>query len=172
MKKTVIYFFLSVLFGIAVYFIPLNIPYQAHLVLAVSVTIGVLWLTEALPIYVTSLLIPLFLVLFANYNTADVFSPFFDPVVVLLMGGFALAYSLQKYGLDKIIANFFILKIGTSPRRFLLGMMLATAFLSMWMSNSATSAVMIPIVLVVLFLAIHYSFPVCFMVCIVASIQA
>jgi sodium-dependent dicarboxylate transporter 2/3/5 len=150
MKKTLIYFLFSVLIGIGVYSLPLNIPYQAHLVLAVSVTIGMLWLTEALPIYVTSLMIPFGLTLFAGFNTTDVFSPFFDPVVVLLMGGFALAYSLQKYGLDKIIANFFILKIGTSPRRFLLGMMLATAFLSMWMSNSATSAVMIPIVLVVL----------------------
>ncbi len=150
MKKAAIYFLLAVLIGIGVYFIPLGIPYQAHLVLAVSVAIGILWLTEALPIYVTSLLIPLGLVLFAGFNTTDVFFPFFDPVVVLLMGGFALAYSLQKYGLDKIIANFFIIKIGTSPRRFLLGMMLATAFLSMWMSNSATSAVMIPIVLVVL----------------------
>jgi len=150
MKKTVVYFLLSILFGLAVYLIPLKIPYQAHLVLAISVTIGVLWLTEVIPIYVTSLLIPLSLVIFADFNVKDVFFPFFDPVVVLLMGGFALAYSLQKHGLDEIIANFFVIKIGTSPKRFLLGMMLATAFLSMWMSNSATSAVMIPIVLVVL----------------------
>ena len=150
MKKTVVYFLLSVLFGLCIYLIPLNIPYQAHLVLAVSVTIGMLWLTEVIPIYVTSLLIPLSLVIFADFKVNDVFFPFFDPVVVLLMGGFALAYSLQKYGLDEIIANFFVMKIGTSPKRFLLGMMLATAFLSMWMSNSATSAVMIPIVLVVL----------------------
>ncbi len=150
MKKTVVYFLLSILFGVAVYLIPLNIPYKAHLVLAISVTIGMLWLTEVIPIYVTSLLIPLSLAIFADFNVKDVFFPFFDPVVVLLMGGFALAYSLQKYGLDEIIAHFFIMKIGTSPRRFLLGMMLATAFLSMWMSNSATSAVMIPILLVVL----------------------
>jgi sodium-dependent dicarboxylate transporter 2/3/5 len=150
MKKTVVYFLLSIVFGICVYFIPLNIPYQAHLVLAISVTIGMLWLTEVIPIYVTSLLIPLALAIFAGFEVKNVFFPFFDPVVFLLMGGFALAYSLQKYGLDEIIANFFIIKIGTSPRRFLLGMMLATAFLSMWMSNSATSAVMIPIVLVVL----------------------
>jgi sodium-dependent dicarboxylate transporter 2/3/5 len=150
MKKTAVYFLVSALIGILVYFMPLNIPQQAHLVLAISVTVGALWLTEALPIYVTSLIIPLLLVIFADFDSTSVFSPFFDPVVVLLMGGFALAYSLQKYGLDEIIANFFIMKIGTSPRRFLLGMMLATAFLSMWMSNSATSAVMIPIVLVVL----------------------
>ncbi|NIO44426.1 MAG: DASS family sodium-coupled anion symporter [Candidatus Aenigmarchaeota archaeon] len=150
MKKTLVYFLLSVFFGICAYLIPLNIPQQAHLVLAISVTIGMLWLTEVIPIYITSLLIPLSLAIFADFNVRDVFFPFFDPVVVLLMGGFALAYSLQKYGLDEIIANFFTMKIGTSPRRFLLGMMLATAFLSMWMSNSATSAVMIPIMLVVL----------------------
>ncbi len=150
MKKTVVYFLLSVIFGICFYLMPLNIPQQANIVLAISVTIGMLWLTEVIPIYVTSLLIPLALAIFADFGVRDVFFPFFDPVVVLLMGGFALAYSLQKYGLDEIIANFFVMKIGTSPKRFLLGMMIATAFLSMWMSNSATSAVMIPILLVVL----------------------
>ena len=150
MKKTLIYFIVSFLAGLLVYFLPFNISYQAHVVLAILVTIGSLWLTEAMPIHVTSLLIPFFLVLLANIDTTEAFVPFFDPVIVLLLGGFALAYGLQKYHLDETIAFFFINKIGTSPKRFLLAIMLATAFLSMWMSNTATAAVMMPIVLIVL----------------------
>ena len=150
MKKVLLYFLISFLAGILVYFLPLNIPNQAHIVLAILITVGSLWLTEAMPIHVTSLFIPLFLVLFAGINVTESFVPFFDPVVVLLMGGFALAYALQKYHLDESIAHFFIIKIGTSPKRFLLAIMLATAFLSMWMSNTATTAVMMPIVLVIL----------------------
>ena len=150
MKKTLLYFLLSLLAGIFVYFLPLNISNQSHIVLAILVTVGSLWLTEAMPIHVTSLLIPLFLVLFAHIDLTEAFVPFFDPVIVLLLGGFALAYSLQKYHLDETIAYYFINKIGTSPKRFLLAIMLATAFLSMWMSNTATASVMMPIVLIVL----------------------
>jgi sodium-dependent dicarboxylate transporter 2/3/5 len=150
MKKTAIYFLISFLAGIITYFLPLGIPTQAHIVLSILVTVGLLWLTEAMPIHVTSLLIPFLLVVFANLNLTEVFIPFFDPVVVLLMGGFALAYGLQKFKLDEVVAYFFIHNIGTSPKRFLFAIMLATAFLSMWMSNSATTAVMMPIVVVIL----------------------
>ena len=150
MKRTTIYFLISFLAGMITYFLPLGISQQAHLVLSILVTVGLLWLTEAMPIHITSLLIPLLLVLFADFSVKDVFVPFFDPVIVLLMGGFAMAYGLQKYKLDELIAYFFIHNIGTSPKRFLFAIMIATAFLSMWMSNSATSAVMMPILTVIL----------------------
>lgn len=150
MKKTTIYFLISFLAGIITYFLPLGIESQAQMVLSILVTVGLLWLTEAMPIHITSLFIPLLLVIFGSYGVKDVFVPFFDPVIVLLMGGFALAYGLQKFKLDEVIAYFFIHTIGTSPKRFLLAIMLATAFLSMWMSNSATSAVMMPIAVVIL----------------------
>jgi len=150
MKKTLVYFLISFLAGLLVYLLPLNISYQAHIVLVILVIVGSLWLTEAMPIHITSLLIPFFLVLFAGIDLTDSFSPFFDPVIVLLLGGFALAYGLQKYHLDETIAYFFVNRIGSSPKRFLLGIMIATAFLSMWMSNTATAAVMMPIVLITL----------------------
>ena len=150
MKKTTIYFLISFLAGIITYFLPLGISGQAHIVLSILVTVGVLWLTEAMPIHITSLFIPVLLVIFGQFDLKEVFVPFFDPVVVLLMGGFAMAYALQKYKLDEVIAYFFIQNIGTSPKRFLFAIMIATAFLSMWMSNSATSAVMMPILTIVL----------------------
>jgi len=150
MKRSLICFLIAILAGIIVYFLPLGLTNQAQTVLAISFVIGILWLTEVIPIHATALLIPFLLAIFTEFSVQDVFIPFFDPIVVLLMGGFALAYALQKYHLDEEIAHFFVKKIGTSPKRFLLGLMIASAFLSMWMSNSATAAVMIPIALVVL----------------------
>jgi len=149
-KKLLLNFILPLLIGVFVYFLPLNIPNEAQTVLSISIAIGILWLTEAMPLHVTSLLIPFFLVLFSGIDLTEAFIPFFDPIVVLLLGGFALAYGLQKYHLDETIAYFFVNKMGTSPKRFLLGIMIATTFLSMWMSNTATAAVMMPIVLIVL----------------------
>jgi len=96
------------------------------------------------------LMIPFLLALFANVSVKDAFVSFFDPVVVLLLGGFTLAYALVKFNLDEEIAYFFVNKFGNTPSRFLLGIMIATAFVSFWMSNSATTAVMMPIAVTVL----------------------
>lgn len=150
MKKNLIYFLISFIACLFVYFLPLNISNQAQTVLSILIFVGMLWLTETVPIHVTSLLIPFLLVLFAKIDLTEALVPFFDPVIVLLLGGFALSHALQKYHLDETIAYFFINKIGKSPRKFLFSIMLATAFLSMWMSNTATAAVMMPIAVIVL----------------------
>ncbi|MFQ6020679.1 MAG: SLC13 family permease [Candidatus Aenigmatarchaeota archaeon] len=150
MKKVWFYILISFLAGIITYYLPLGIPDQAHIVLSILITVGALWFTEAIPLHATALLIPFLIVLFTDTSVKDVFAPFFDPVVILLMGGFTLAYGLRKFHLDEEIAYYFVNKIGTSPRKFLLAIMFVAAFLSMWMSNSATTAIMIPIVLVVL----------------------
>jgi len=140
----------SFILGTIIYLMDFGLEPQAHAVFTVLCIAALLWFTEAVPLHVTALFIPFLLVVLANFSTKTVFSPFFDPVVILLMGGFVLAYALQKHHLDEEIAYFSVNKIGTSPRRFLLGMMIVAAFLSMWMSNTATTAVMIPIALVVL----------------------
>ena len=149
-RKVIFRFLLSLIIGLMVYFLPINIPAEAHAVLAIAIAIGILWFTEAVPIHVTALMVPLFLVLFTKTSVTNSFSPFFDPVVVLILGGFVLGRALTKYHLDEEIAYFFIHKIGKTPKKFLLGLMLATGFISFWMSNSAAAAVMMPIAAVVL----------------------
>ncbi len=119
-------------------------------VLAILVVSMVLWFSELMPLHATAILAAFLLVAFAGFSPAEVYSPFFDPVIVLLLGGFVLARALQKHGLDEYIALKFLHKTGTSPSRFLLGIMAVTAFLSMWISNTASTAVILPIGIVIL----------------------
>jgi sodium-dependent dicarboxylate transporter 2/3/5 len=72
-------------------------------------------------------------------------SPFFDPVVVLFLGGFVLARAVKRYELDERISRLILRRVGSEPRRVLLGMMITSAFLSMWISNTATTALMIAV---------------------------
>ena len=129
------------------FFIDLPISGQAHTVLLITVFMGTLWFTEAMPLHVTALLGTLFLIVFASITPKDAFTPYFSPTIVLFFGGFILARAMQKHGLDQQIAIGFISKFGKDPKNFLLGIMLVTAFLSFWISNTAATAIMLPIVL-------------------------
>jgi sodium-dependent dicarboxylate transporter 2/3/5 len=103
------------------------------------------WMTEAIPIQATGLLplglFPLLGVLDAPTASA----PYANELIFLFMGGFFLAVTMQRWGLHKRIALAIMAHVGTSPNRLVLGFMLATAFLSMWISNTATAAMMLPI---------------------------
>lgn len=119
---------------------------------AVAVLMSVFWLTEALPLYVTALL-PI--VLFPLLNISSVSestAPFGHPLVFLFMGGFMIAQGIQKWGLHRRIALKIIHIIGVSPKRIILGFMIGSAFLSMWISNTATALMMLPIGLSVIHL--------------------
>ncbi len=146
--------YLGILFSLAVAAAfalnPFALPAAQSTVLWIMVFCGAMWFTEALPLHVTALLAPLLLVVFAGIGTTEAFAPFFDPVVVLLLGGFIMAVAMHKHGLDEKIAYAFINTVGHTPARFLLGIMLVAAFLSMWMTNTATTALLIPIAIVVL----------------------
>jgi len=112
---------------------------------AVAVLMAVWWLTEALPISATALL-PLVLFPAAGVLApAAAAAPYANPVVFLFMGGFLLALAMQRWGLHRRIALAIVAGVGTRPDRLVLGFMLATAFLSMWISNTATAAMMVPI---------------------------
>lgn len=141
---------LALVVGVATWFLPLGITPQAQVVFAIMLFAGVLWFTEAIPLHVTALLVPFLLYFLAGFAPSDALHPFFDPVVVLLLGGFVLAVAMQKHHLDEKIAYFFINRFGHTPARFLLGLMAVTAFLSFWMTNTASTALMIPIAIVVL----------------------
>lgn len=112
---------------------------------------GALWVTRALPLAVTALLIPVFLTGFGVYDAlAPALHGFADPLIFLFLAGFMLANALQKYNIDRRIALWLMSRLGWSPRLLILAIMLATAFLSMWVSNTATTAMMTPIALGVL----------------------
>ncbi|MFC7137937.1 SLC13 family permease [Halobaculum litoreum] len=117
-----------------------------HYALATAVFAAVLWVTEALPLPVTALCVPVLLTTYGVFPTLGrALDGFADPVVFLLLTGFVLAAALSKHGIDRRIAYRIVLRVGTSPRRLVLAVMVATAGLSMVISNTATTAMMVPV---------------------------
>jgi len=118
-------------------------------VLAVAAWMAVWWITECLPLAVTALL-PIALFPLLGVATArEATSHFANEVVYLYLGGFLIAAALQRWQAHQRIALAVIAKVGTDSRRLVLGVMLATAFVSMWISNTATAAMMYPIALAI-----------------------
>jgi len=115
--------------------------------LAIFVAIAWLWITQALPISTTALCIPVLAIISGILPVTKAFSSFASPVIFLFMGGFALAAALQKYSLDKLFAMKMLSLSGGKPFKAVLLLFLATALLSMWISNTATLALMLPIAL-------------------------
>ncbi|NOY36415.1 MAG: SLC13/DASS family transporter [Chlorobi bacterium] len=113
--------------------------------LAVAVLMAVWWVTEAVPLAVTALLPLVLFPALGVMNGSTVSSTYFNHIIFLFLGGFIVALSMEKWNLHKRIALKIMIAIGVSPGRLLLGFMVATAFLSMWISNTATAMMMIPI---------------------------
>ncbi len=120
---------------------------EITLTLAVAVLMAIWWITECIPLAVTAL-IPVVLFPFLGImNGSEISSVYFNHIIFLFLGGFIMALSMEKWGLHKRIALKILIFMGVSPARILLGFMFATSFLSMWISNTATAMMMIPIVL-------------------------
>ncbi len=112
---------------------------------ACAVLMAVWWLSEAIPLAATALL-PLILFPVLKIVTAgEVALSYADSNILLFLGGFFIAFGMQRQNLHKRIALSIIKILGTSPRMIVLGFMIATAFLSMWISNTATAMMMLPI---------------------------
>ncbi|TMU88253.1 DASS family sodium-coupled anion symporter [Bacillus sp. BHET2] len=126
-------------------FSPEGLSREAIGVLAGTVWIAVWWITEAIPIPATALLPIILFPLTGALQSGDVTSAYGDGTIFLFMGGFIIAIAMEKWNLHKRIAMNIILLIGTSTERIVLGFMLATGFLSMWISNTATAMMMMPI---------------------------
>jgi len=141
---------LAAVLGLLFYLSDFGLSSDAHAVLTIAIVAMILWLTEAIPLHVTSLVIAFLLAVFAKLPAGDVFAPFFDPVIALLLGGFILAVALQKHDLDRKLAYGFTQRIGSTPKKFMFGIMLFTAFFSMWITNTATTATVLPIAIAVL----------------------
>ncbi len=117
---------------------------------AIALWMAFWWITEAVPLAVTSLLPVVLFPAFGVMNGQSVSSAYFNHVIFLFIGGFIIALAMQKWDVHKRIALKILLISGASPGSLLLGFMLATAFLSMWISNTATAMMMVPILMSVI----------------------
>lgn len=128
---------------------PADMSPTAVTVLAVVAWIAAWWVTEAMPIPVTSLLPLLLFPLLGVMETGAVSANYGDPLIFLFAGSFMIALSMEKWNLHKRIALSIISFVGTNPSTLILGFIVATAFLSMFISNTATTMMMVPISLAV-----------------------
>ena len=122
---------------------------EAHKLLAIMTLVALWWITEPIPIPVTSLLGPTLAVVTGVVPAAAAFAPFANPMIFLFMGGFMLATAMMIHGLDKRFA-FGLLSmswVGSNPRRIFLAVGLAAMLCSGWISNTATAAMMFPMVI-------------------------
>jgi sodium-dependent dicarboxylate transporter 2/3/5 len=124
---------------------PAGMNESAWAVLAVTLWMALWWVTEAVPIAVTALLPILLFPLTGALDIGSTTAAYGDKYVFLYLGGFLLAIAIEKWNLHKRIALSIINLIGTDVKFIILGFMVATAFLSMWISNTATSVMMLPI---------------------------
>ncbi len=118
-------------------------------VLAILGAAIVLWVTEAVPLFVTSLAIPVALAVAEVGPARDTLAPFFDPIIVLFFAGFLMAEAMKRAGLDRLVAVTIVAVAGRGPVRLYLTLLALAAFLSMWMSNTAAVTVLLPIALAV-----------------------
>jgi sodium-dependent dicarboxylate transporter 2/3/5 len=118
-----------------------------RLALIVLIVAAGLWTTEAVPLVATSILIPLLQSVLGVQSFKAALAPFFDPVVMLLLGGFLLAIAVEKQDLDEYLAYQILSRMRADARFVILAIMATTAFLSMWISNTASTALMLTIAL-------------------------
>ena len=149
--------------------VPSDLSFGAKVVLGLSLWMGTWWITETIPIYVTALL-PL--VIFPTLNVADLGKTamyYSDRIVFLMLGGFFLASSIEKCNLHQRFAFTMLKFSGTNPKYIVGAFVIVTGALSGWMSNTATTVLMVPIAAAVLSsINIHNKerFGVCLMLCI------
>ena len=124
---------------------PFNVSHQANLVLAVAVLMITWWVSEAIPMPVVALLPLILFPLMGIATIKETSASYGDNIIFLFLGGFMIGLAIEKWNLHTRIALFIIRATGTSGDRIVLGFIIATGFLSMWLSNTATTMMMFPI---------------------------
>lgn len=144
-------FFLAVIVCVLLLaFNPLHLSDKGAKVLAIGALMIILWVTEALAMPVVALM-PLVLFPFTGIAKLDETAlPYANPIIFLFMGGFMIGLAIEKWNLHKRIALSIVNLTGTSGNRIILGFILATGFMSMWLSNTATTMMMYPIAMSVI----------------------
>ena len=150
---------IGLLLGPLLFFILINLPFElvsknGDAVIGVALWMVTWWITETVSISVTALLPLVLFPLLKIMPLADVGANYGSPIVFLFFGGFVLALALEKVNLHRRIALNIIKLTGTTPNKVILGFMIATGLLSMWISNTASTVVMLPIALSVIQLLI------------------
>ena len=140
--------------AIAIYLIPMDLNQNAHIMFSIMVFAIIFWLLEVVPLSITALLSVSLAVLFGIVSIKEAFLSLGHKVVLLFIGSFLIATSMSKYGLDKRIAlnllsqKFFV----KSPIRLIIGFSLIGYFLSFWISNTATTAILLPLTIGVIYI--------------------
>ncbi|MDR9417119.1 MAG: SLC13 family permease, partial [Gracilimonas sp.] len=158
---------ISILIGIIGFIIPffLSIPglsEAGHVALSIFIIAAVFWMLEPVPIYATSILVILLQVFFlskqgvlfsevtAEYapnSYTDFIGTLANPIIILFLGGFVLADAAVKFDLDKNLTRILLKPFGSKPKFIILGLMVVTGLLSAFMSNTATTAMMMTVIL-------------------------
>lgn len=144
-------FLLGIVLAVSAYlFNPFALETDACKAVSVAILMIVWWISEALPMPAVAL-VPLVLLPLLRISTIEETSKYYsNPVIFLFMGGFMIGLAIEKWNLHKRIALHIVKRTGTSGDRIILGFIIATGFLSMWLSNTATTMMMFPIALSVI----------------------
>lgn len=126
---------------------PAGMPTAAFGVLAATIWVAIWWVSEAVPIPITSLLPIVLFPLVSEMPMKTVTAPYATSIIFLFIGGFILALAMEKWNLHRRMALTIISWVGTNMQQIVLGFIIATGFLSMWISNTATTMMMLPIAL-------------------------
>ncbi|WP_413542723.1 SLC13 family permease [Citricoccus nitrophenolicus] len=130
--------------------LPASLSFEGRAVAGCALWMAIWWMTEAAPIPVTSLLPLVLFPLFGMGTMAEVAAPYANSVVFLVMGGVILGLATEKSNLHLRVALLTIRMVGTRPAQIVLGLMAASAFISAWVSNTATAVIMVPIAVSIL----------------------
>ncbi|TQS35890.1 hypothetical protein Golomagni_03676 [Golovinomyces magnicellulatus] len=150
-NSTIFYLLAICIIFILLLIVPMNIEAEQQNCLAMLVFVSLLWATEAIPLFVTSLLIPFLSVVLRVVRSEEIpsyrlepadatkyiFAAMWTPVIMLLLGGFTIAAALSKYNIARQIATFVLCKAGNNPKTVLITNMFVASFASMWISNVA-----------------------------------
>ena len=145
-----------ILFGIALFCLlrisspPENLTYNGWLIANLLFLMTLWWLTQAVPLSITALLPIILVPILSDIDIKDVTKPYANPIIFLLLGGFIIAQGLEKSFLHKRIALRILLFLGSNKDSILSGFIISTSFLSMWLSNTATCLLMLPIAISIL----------------------
>ena len=148
----------GLLFGVLIFLLflistpPQGLNHIAWITAGIALLMTIWWITEAVPIYITALLPIILFPLFGISELKQISNSYAHPLVLLFLGGFIIASAMESCGLHKRIALNILSISGTSPSKIIAGFMLTTALISMWVSNTASTIMMLPIATSVLFL--------------------
>ena len=131
--------------------------HEGRVTAALATWMALWWLTEAIDIPATALLPLIVLPLFGAGTIRDVAAPYAHDLIFLFMGGFILSIAMQRWRLHRRIALLTLSIVGTDPPRIVAGFMIATAGLSLWLSNTATAIMMLPIAISVIGMTADHS---------------